>query len=365
MEDKLIIIKSDPQEIYSDAIRFHKELSGEEVPLLSETSYIYSTVAAALGIIKSEMNEVAIQNYLKYAKGKRLDLKNIYGTRGERLWKNTAKTTMRCYISSLVDKNVIIPAGTRFLYKNYIFATSEQATIFSQELYTDVQVECEIAGDIGKILKGEIKEIVDRYDFYQKCENITDVTGGRDEEEDEAYRERLAELPESFTSAGSEGAYKFHTKKASSLVTDVVIKSPSENVLDIYVINKTKLLPSEEKTAILNYLQKEDIKALGDKITIKDPEIHNYNIHIQYYLYKDARISKEPLENRLKGNLKKWAENKKIGEKINIQDIIALCKEEESIKRINIVEPQDYSSKDITLSVLGNITLELKGAEER
>lgn len=365
MEDNFIVINSDPQEIYKEAINLHKDISGEEVPLLSEVAYIYSTVAALLGIIKQEMNEVAVQNYLKYATGKRLDLKNIYGTRGERLGKNTAKTTMRCYISSIVDRDVIIPAGTRFLYKNYIFASSEQATIFSKSLYTDVQVECETAGDIGTILKGEIKEIVDRYDFYQKCENITDVSGGRDEEDDEAYRERLAELPESFTSAGSEGAYKFHTKKASSLVTDVIIKSPTENVLDIYVINKNKLLPEEEKTAILNYLEQEDIKALNDKITIKDPTLYNYNISIQYYLYKDARVSKEPLENRLKENLKQWAENKKIGESVNIQDIIALCKEESAIKRINVVEPAEQEIDDITLSVLGTIALELKGVEER
>lgn len=365
MEDRLIIINSDPLKIYAEAIEIHKNITGEEVPLLSEEAYFYSTVAALLGTIKAEMNEIAIQNYLKYAKGKRLDLKNIYGSRGERLGKNTAKTTMRCYISSAVNRNVIIPIGTRFLYKNYIFASSEQATIFAGELYTDVLVVSEIAGDIGAILKGEIKEIVDRYDFYQKCENITDVSGGRDEEEDEAYRKRLGELPESFTSAGSEGAYKFHTKKASSLVTDVVIDSPSENVIDIYVANKNKKLSEEEKTSILNYLSQEDIKPLNDKITIKDPSIYNYNISIQYYLYKDARVSKEPLEKRLKENLRSWADSKKIGESVNIQDIIALCKEEESIKRITVVSPEEHVVTKTTLPVLGTISLELKGVEER
>lgn len=365
MEDRITVIDSNPQQIYEDAIKFHKNITGEELPVLSEAAYIYSTVAALLGIVKSEMNEVAVQNYLKYATGKRLDLKNIYGSRGERLGKNTAKTTMRCYISSVINRDVIIPAGTRFLYKNYVFATSEQVVISKGKLYEDVLVTCEIAGDIGIILKGEIKEIVDKYDYYQKCENITDVAGGRDEESDEAYRERLAELPESFTSAGSEGAYKFHTKKASSLVTDVVINSPTPNVIDIYVVNGNKVLSSEEKTTILNYLSQEDIKALNDKITIKDPILHNYNINIQYYLYKNAKISKENLENNLKANLKKWADSKKIGESLNIQDIIAICKQEEGIKKVNIVEPTDYSSTNTTLAVLQNITLELKGVEER
>ena len=62
MEDNFIVINSDPQEIYKEAINLHKNLSGEEVPLLSEVAYIYSTVAALLGIIKQEMNEVAVQN---------------------------------------------------------------------------------------------------------------------------------------------------------------------------------------------------------------------------------------------------------------------------------------------------------------
>lgn len=365
MKDRITVIESDPQKIYEDAIKFHKNITGKEVPVLSETSYIYSTVAALLGIIQAEMNEVAVQNYLKYAAGKRLDLKNIYGSRGERLGKNTAKTTMRCYISSVINRDVIIPAGTRFLYKNYVFATSEQAIISKGNLYVDILVICEIAGDIGIILKGEIKEIVDKYDYYQKCENITDVAGGRDEESDEAYRERLAELPESFTSAGSEEAYKFHVKKASSLVTDVVIDSPTPNVIDIYVVNKNTLLSSEEKTTISNYISQEDIKALNDKITIKDPTLHNYNINIQYYLYKNAKVSKDNLENNLKINLKKWAENKKIGESLNVQDIIAICKQEEGIKKVNIVEPADYNASKTTLSVLKNITLELKGVEER
>lgn len=364
--DDLTIIKSDPMEIYKDLCNTHKEISGEEVLPATEISYEYSTIASLLGIIKLEMNNVALQNYLQYAKGERLNLKNLYGSRGDRLEKNRAKTTMRCYLSHIVGKDIVIPLGTRFIYKNYIFHTNEEYRIRLGETYIDVQVECETAGDLGKILIGEIKEIVDRYDYYEKCENITEVIGGRDEEADKDYRIRLQELPESFASAGSEGAYKFHAKKASSLVTDVVIKSPSENILDIYVSNYAELISQEEKNSIKNYLEQKDIKALGDKISIKDPEILIYDLEIEYYTYKDARISIDNLTNKIEEKILDWSKNKRIGDSLNIQDIVLLCKSEKEVKRIVIKKPiSDIEAKDIGLLKCNSVSLKFLGSEER
>ena len=364
--DDLTIIKSDPMEIYKDLCDVHKEISGEEVFSATEISYEYSTIASFLGIIKSEMNNVALQNYLQYAKGERLNLKNLYGSRGDRLEKNRAKTTMKCYLSDVVEKDIVIPLGTRFIYKNYIFHTNEEYKIKSGEIFINVQVECETAGDLGKILIGEIKEIVDRYDYYEKCENITEVIGGRDEEADKDYRVRLQELPESFASAGSEGAYKFHAKKASSLVTDVVIKSPSENVLDIYVSNYAELISQEEKNSIKNYLEQKDIKALGDNINIKDPELLSYDLEIEYYTYKDARISIDNLTTNLKNKIFEWSKNKRIGDSLNVQDIILLCKSEEEVKRIVMKNPiSDIEAKDTGLLKCNSVILKFLGSEER
>ena len=364
--EELELIVADPAEIFEEAKKIYKELSGNEVVPASEESYLLSTISAVLGNIKAEMNRVALENYLPFARNKRLDLKGkFYGSRGERLGANPARTTMRCHISTTVERDVVIPKGTRFIYKTFIFISEEEYKIAKGKLYVDIPVVCETTGDIGIILTGEVKEIVDRYDYFESCENITEVTGGRDIENDEEYRERIEEIPESFTSAGSEGAYKFWTKRASSLVTDVTIKSPSPNTLDIYVCNNQSLIALEEKNKIKEYLEQEDIKALNDKITIKDPSSYKYKIKIKYYLYKNAKNSKELIEKKLKENLSQYALSLKMGDSINSQDLIGICKADSDIKKIEIEEPAEYTASDTTICSCEEIALTFMGSEER
>ena len=71
-----------------------------------------------------------------------------------------------------------------------MFYTEQEYKIRSGETYVDVIAVAEIAGNLGKILAGEIKEIVDRYEYMKEITNITGVTGGREEEEDEEYLDK-------------------------------------------------------------------------------------------------------------------------------------------------------------------------------
>ena len=364
--EELELIVADPDQIFEEAKKLYKNLSGNDIVPASEESYLLSTISALLGNIKAEMNRVALENYLPYARNKRLDLKGkFYGSRGERLGANPARTTMRCNISTTVERDIIVPKGTRFIYKTFIFVSEEEYRIEKGKSYVDIPVVCETTGDIGVILTGEIKEIVDRYDYFESCENITEVTGGRDIEDDERYRVRIGEIPESFTSAGSEGAYKFWAKRASSLVTDVIIKSPTPNTLDIYVCNNQSLIASEEKKKIKEYLEQEDIKALNDLITIKDPISYKYNIKIKYYLYKNAKNSKDLIEKRLNEKLLAYTKSLKMGDSINSQDLIGICKSDSDIKKIEIEEPKEYEADDITICNCQNITLTFMGSEEK
>ena len=367
MDDKeIVLIKSDPMEILNDCIKFHKEETGIDLPQAHESTYIYATVAAALGTIKAEMNQVSLQNYLKWAKNSRLDMKGtMYGSRGERLGANQARTTMRCYVSVGANRDVIIDKGTRFIHKNNVFRAEERYIVPDGQTYIDVPVVCETTGDLGIINIGEVTQIVDYYDYYDKCENITPVTGGQDIEKDEHYRERLRLLPESFTSAGSEGAYKYWTLQSSPLVTDVVVKSPTPNKLDIYVINGLKTISTEEKDSIFKFITQDNIKALDDEISIKDPNIHNFNVDIDYYLYDDAPNSVSEIEEQLTDSIKNYFNNMEIGKSINTQDIIKICKENRNISRVIINSPSDYIASDITLCIGSNVILKFLGSESR
>ncbi|QNM15524.1 baseplate J/gp47 family protein [Fusobacterium hominis] len=365
MKNDIELINSDPKKIYEEGLKIYKELSGEDIPPASILSYELSTFAALLGNIKAEMNRVALENYLPYAHGVRLDLKGtMYGDRGKRLQANKSRTTMRCNISQPVNRDVYIAKGTRFINGEYIFKTEQIYKIAEGKTYIDVVAVCESAGETPKILKGELNQIVDRYDYFESCENITDVTGGSDEENDDMYRARLEEIPESFTSAGSDGAYKYWTKKASSLVTDVEIISPTPNNLEIYVVNKQEKLSTEEKNKIKAFLEQPNIKALNDKIIIKDPTIHEYTIDLRYTLYRDAVISKSTIEDILKKELKNFTEKFNLGRSLNIQDIIGICKSLKEVKKVEIVSPSEYQAGKTTICKCTKINLSYAGSDD-
>ena len=215
------------EDILKDALELHKNLTGEILPEANEKTYIYATVAHLIEILGTAMNEESKQNFLRFALGERLDLKGeIYGEKGKRLAANKARTTIKCEISIPAPYEIIIAKGTRFIFKNYIFYTEQDYKILTEESFVNVVAVCETAGAIEYIPIGAIKDIVDKYELFEKCSNISIPTGGRERESDVEYKNRLKLIPESFTSAGSARAYEYWVKKSSNLVTDVFIDTP-------------------------------------------------------------------------------------------------------------------------------------------
>ena len=337
MSEKLVIIESEAKKIFDDAKELHQEISGEPLLIASEEVQVYSTIAAILSNLRAEMNQIAIQNYLKYARGERLDLKgDFYGEKGKRLDASNSRTTMRCHISSIINRDVIIPKGTRFLKDKLLFKTIEENKIITGNKFVDIIVVSTIKGELPVILIGEITKIVDTYDYYQSCENITNVAGGSGIEKDDRYRERIRQIPESFTTAGSEGSYIFATKKSSPLINQVKIDSPFVNVIDIYVLGENGIrISAEEKEKILKDVNSIEIRPLGDLVTIKDPEFIDYKINLEYTTYENNLKKISDLDIEIKEVLENYKNSFKIGESLNTQDIIRILKEI-GLKKINL-----------------------------
>lgn len=366
MENELVVFKNfTGKDILEDAIKFYKEESGEDLEICSKEYYTLSATAYSLEVLATNMEEEAKQNFLRYARGIKLDFKGeFHGKRGERLKENTARTTMECTTSILVPTDILIPKATRFIHKNYIFYTEKDYFIKKGTNKLNLVVVSETPGYLGGIKAGEIKEIVDKYDFFGSCINITDVTGGTDRESDEKYRKRIQLLPESYSCAGSAPAYKFHTLKASNLVTDAVVETPTPNYIDIYILNGKKLVSEEEKEKILSYLSQKHIKAMNDQISIKDPTIREFELNIDYWLYSDSKTTKFNVEERLEELLKEHTDKYKLGSSINTQDFIEIAKSLKEVKRVKINISDEPGAKT-NIFVCKKTSLIYKGSEER
>jgi len=245
------------------------------------------------------INEVAKKNVPRYAKGEYLDSLAELFKDIKRLPATPAVTKFRCYISEAQNQSVIVPKGTRITFGGKItFETTEELEIKAGETYGDVNGKCQTAGKVGNgIAPGQIKEIVDVYEYYFKAENLTKTEGGAEEETDDSYYERMRESMESFSTAGPVNSYIYHAKSASTAIADVAATSPEPGVVDVRILLQGGEQPTEtvieEVTAALNA---DNIRPLTDFVRVSAPEEDFFEIDVTFYLEKNSQSSISVIE---------------------------------------------------------------------
>ncbi len=361
------IIDSDAWEMKKNMIDKFQELSGRQLTEASPETLIFSTVAYMMALREEKYNDDIKQNYLRYARDKRLDLKGeLYGTRGLRLKEQPAIATFRFYISSVQSTDIVIPKNSRIQYNELYFATDEEYKVPKGNLSVDGTATCTTVGTVGNdIPVGQIKNMVDIFPHYYKAENITVSNNGSDIEIDESYRERIREIPESFTTAGSYGAYAFWSKSASSNIIDVKVHSPSATSVDIYVWTENGIVSQELKRKVSEVLNDENIRPLTDNLTIKEPNIISYSIDFDYYIDKEN----ETLVNVIKENVGKavqefiaW-QKEKIGRDINPDELVKRLKIA-GVKRIVLRNPVFQKLNFNQVAINNSSTNNYLGVEE-
>ena len=208
---ELTFADADPQEMLINAKRIVEEILGRRIERAEQRLLI---------------DTIAKQNLLYYAEKKNLEhLGILVGV--ERLPASSAITTVEVKLSAPRPNTTIILAGTRVhAGDNVYFALDTDVIFLAGETSHTVKATCQTVGEVGNGYEvGELNRIVDPQPFLSTITNLTKSEGGADVESDDSYRERIRQAPESFSNAGSEGAYIFFTKQVSSLISDVFVTS--------------------------------------------------------------------------------------------------------------------------------------------
>lgn len=360
IEENYQIIDLDPYELKKDMVLKYQELTGKTLTEASPETLIFDTVSYLLGLQGEKQNDETKQNYLRYARGTRLDLYGeMYGSRGLRLSQQYSKTKMRIWISAVQTQDVVVPMGTRIFNGAYYFSTDYEARVLSGDLYVDVTVTCNVAGSgTNGTLAGTITNLVDVFPYYQKCENIEVTSGGAELETDDNYRKRLLMIPESFTNAGSEGAYRFWALSANQTITDVSITTPTPGAVDVYVLTSNLLASQSVKDEVLSVLNDKSIRPLTDKVSVKDPGEVNYSVNLQYYISKDSEGLATSINANVTAEINKYISWQKevLGRDINPDELIKRLKIL-GVKRVLITSPvfTPISSQNVAVGQISNI----------
>ena len=105
-------------------------------------------------------------------------------------------------------------------------------------------------------------------------------------EEDDALRERIQLVYEGLTTAGPRNSYILHARNASGLVADATAESPSPAVVVVTVLGLTGAGTAD--AALLETvrvkLSDDDVRPVGDRLTVQGAEGLNYSINAVVYL---------------------------------------------------------------------------------
>ena len=170
-------------------------------------------------------------------------------------------------------------------------------------------------------------------------ESITVTDGGADEESEDSLRERIRLAPESFSNAGSKGAYRFHTLSAHQSVTDVEVLSTSAGVVDIYPLTATGNPTPEMIQIITDYLSADKVRPLTDRVVVHAPEKIDFTIvaNLTLYLDADADAVQKLVNERL--NEYKEEMSSKLGKDIVPTQIIAILNSIYGVYKVELLSP--------------------------
>lgn len=256
-----------------------------------------------------------------------------------------ATCTMRFSISEAQASAVLIPAGTRIsdASNTLIWATVEDQYIPIGETYLDVEnVVCQTTGTMGNgYTPGQINKLVDVYDYYTSCENISTSAGGSDAPDDDEYYELMRSSMDAYSTAGATGSYIYWAKQVSTEIKDVAAVSPTPGVVKIYVLmDGGKLANEEMKAKVLSECSADERRPLTDWVSVEDAAVVPYNIAFTYYTRSDTGISATDLSAAVEKTVEDFVSWQcgKLGRDINPSRLIGELMKT-GVKRVDLTEP--------------------------
>ena len=371
-------LETDTETIISSMIALYEEMQraagrdNYKVRPGSPERVFISWMAAIIVQQRTLINETAKMNVPRYAaKSENEDyldsLAEIFKDTS-RLPASPASAIFRFHISEPQQQSTIIPAGTRISFDGVIiFATSEVLEIRAGETSGEVEAVCTQPGTVGNgLVAGQVKEVVDLFDHYQKAENITTTSGGAEKEDNASYYERMRDSMESFSTAGPINGYIYWTKTVSSAVLDVAVTSPEACVVDVRVI----LQDGQEATpAVLKEIEEalnaSDIRPLTDIVTVSAPDTVDFSIDVTFYIAQPNRESAAAIEREVRAAVDDFIvwQTSKMGRDINPSYLTKMMMDA-GAKRVEVRQPTFQSVEDIAVGKLQSKTVLNGGLED-
>ncbi|MBH8311714.1 baseplate assembly protein [Klebsiella pneumoniae] len=197
---------------------------------------------------------------------------------------------------------------------------------------------------------------------------ITEATDTADAvmESDEALRLRAQAAFEGMSVAGPSAAYEYFARSASGQVADARATSPSpaEVVVAVLSTEGDGTASAEMLAAVAAAVNDEEVRPIGDRVTVQSAEIVEYEIDATLYLYPGPES--EPIINAADASLQKFLtqNDKKISRDV-ARSAISAALHVQGVQRVVLNSPpEDIKISDIQAARNVGYNLENGGTDE-
>ena len=363
----IVFVDADADEVESYVIGRYEAITGRTLAKGDPVRLFLLTIAALIVLLLNKINETGKQNLLRYATGDNLDhLGALVGV--ERIHAKAAVTTMRVKLSAQLQTATIIPAGTRFTAGDNVFFALDAPLVIEAGITSgDGSATCLTKGELGNgYIAGQLKTLVDPVPYVDGVANITTSEGGAEIQSDDSYREDIRLAPENFSTAGPEGAYIYHAKRASSKITDVTVWSPEAGKVEVRPLLAGGKLPGEEMLQqVKATLNDKTVRPLTDNISVLAPEKVSYSINLAYYIASDNKTQATAIQNAVNAAVDDYVlwQKSKLGRDINPSELIVRVMAA-GAKRVAVIAPAFTATTDTQVAVCSTKSVTLGGIED-
>lgn len=294
--DTIHYITYDAEEIWLDMISAYVEAGGDilypgdekETLLRGVQATIVQVYAAVDNALRMATRRYAVRDYL-----------NIYGEDKNclRIKAAAAQCTVQIKFKALGQAKTI-PIGTALTADGerfYALTEPVEQTGYAQTVIANVI--CTQEGGAGNaLIAGTQMQFMIPNPAVESVYAYTDAAGGREEEDDETYRERIGRHGLTNITTGPELQYESVAMSVTSEILDAKATNAGAGKVGVYLILKSGVGADAIIESVQQALSPRNVRPLNDDVYIYEAEALSYTLNVKYSVDTDTETSSKIAE---------------------------------------------------------------------
>lgn len=339
--DKPVFIDINPEIIIAQIKDDYEQLTGKTLYPGQVEQLLINAFAYREYMLRVKIQDAAMQNLVEFSRAPFLDyLGQLVGVR--RLPASKAVCPVKLTLIA-GHGNIIIPKDLRIqsIDGEAVFLLDDELSVDAGTNEVIANFTCISEGEKGNGYEsGKISIILDPQPYLFSVENIETTTGGSDQETDLGLRNRIMIAPQSFSNAGSRGAYEYFARSANPGIAAVGITSPVPGQVNIYPLMKNGEMPNQSiLDEVYNACNSEKVRPLTDTVIVQEPGQKTYNITVNLTLITGT-VESEAIQ-QVKAGLQNYANSRRnnLGLDVVRERIISECMRVSNVYNVTVLEP--------------------------